>query len=136
MEVQWRSTHRKILSIPTDPSLWTSLSSVDLLGQQVRAAPFDTLLLFLCAHGARHQWDRLKYDGGTRSTLPARMSRESVGVLAIHLPKDWTCLVVLRDLGRRQGPVIEGHHERIPLERTIQCSLVADEERKTCVPAA
>lgn len=61
LDLQWGSTTRKALSVPVDGSFWDIRTTIDVLGRPVRAIPADMLFLFICAHGSRHFWDRLKW---------------------------------------------------------------------------
>lgn len=61
LDLQWGSTTRKALSVPIDGSFWDTEATIEILGRSVRAIPPDMLFLFICAHGSRHYWDRLKW---------------------------------------------------------------------------
>lgn len=61
IDLQWGTTYRKALSVPVETSLWETGDRVNILGRDVKAIPPDLLFLFVCAHGARHHWDRLKW---------------------------------------------------------------------------
>jgi hypothetical protein len=61
VDLQWGSTSMVALSIPLDEEFWRSGVQLQIAGQTVRAIAAEDLMLFLCAHGSRHEWDRLKW---------------------------------------------------------------------------
>lgn len=61
VDLQWASTYLKALSIPMDEDFWDRTQVVEIAGRALPALAPEVLFLFLCAHGARHHWDRLKW---------------------------------------------------------------------------
>ena len=61
VDLQWGSTSMVALSIPLDEEFWRSGVQLQIAGRTVRAIEAEDLMLLLCAHGSRHQWDRLKW---------------------------------------------------------------------------
>lgn len=58
LELHWKLSG-KHFSLPLEMSrLWKQLEVVNLAGIDVNAFPFNTLLIYLCLHGARHCWER------------------------------------------------------------------------------
>lgn len=61
VELHWELTSWRSL-FPVDPeSLWTRLEPVSVAGRTLYTLPARELLLYLCAHGAKHQWQRLQW---------------------------------------------------------------------------
>jgi hypothetical protein len=61
VEMHWTIAERQF-AFPLDPeSLWDGIETVSLSGRPVPSLRPETLLLCLCAHGARHRWDRLMW---------------------------------------------------------------------------
>lgn len=59
VEIHWRLTPG-YFSFPLAPEwLWQRVNHTDLGGRAVPALPPEELLLFLCAHGTKHLWERL-----------------------------------------------------------------------------
>jgi hypothetical protein len=59
VEIHWRIVQRSY-SFPLEPDhLWERCISIPLDGRDVLAFSPEDLLLILCAHGAKHGWDRL-----------------------------------------------------------------------------
>lgn len=61
--------------------LWERLEQVSLLGTRVRNFPPEGLLLFLCAHGAKHGWERLEWICGVAELLRTREGLDWARVL-------------------------------------------------------
>lgn len=72
-----------------DPEiLWRSLRPVRLAGREVPNLTLESLLLFLCVHGAKHLWSRLMWLGDV-----ARLTRRDPDwVLALQLATDAECV--------------------------------------------
>ena len=61
VELHWELTSWRSF-FPLDPeSLWTRLEPVTVAGRTLYTLPANELLLYLCAHGAKHQWQRLQW---------------------------------------------------------------------------
>lgn len=61
VELHWELTSWRSL-FPLDPeSLWDRLDPVSVAGRTVYTLPPHDLLLYLCAHGAKHRWERLQW---------------------------------------------------------------------------
>ena len=61
VELHWAVTSSTFY-FPLDPvALWQSLETVVLLDKPVHTLSREHLLLILCAHGAKHHWDRLAW---------------------------------------------------------------------------
>jgi hypothetical protein len=59
LELHW-SFIQKWLSYAVDPEeIWARSQPLDLLGEPTRIVSIADLLPFLCAHGAKHHWERL-----------------------------------------------------------------------------
>jgi hypothetical protein len=59
VDLQWRLVD-PCFSFPLDDErLWEGMRSVSLAGAAVRSFAPEVLLLMLCAHGAKHAWQRL-----------------------------------------------------------------------------
>lgn len=62
VELHWGLQEQKFFSSTFDPeSWWERLESVTIGGVGVMAPSRVDMLLFLCAHGAKHCWERLKW---------------------------------------------------------------------------
>ena len=59
IDLHWRAVPAYFASALDTISLWDSLTSTLLAGRQIPDLPTEHLLLFLCAHGAKHGFDRL-----------------------------------------------------------------------------
>jgi len=58
LELHWKLSGGHF-SLPLEMNrLWKQLETVNLAGIDVGAFPFNTLLIYLCLHGARHCWER------------------------------------------------------------------------------
>ena len=58
LELHWKLSGGHF-SLPLEMNrLWKHLKTVNLAGVEVGAFPFNTLLIYLCLHGARHCWER------------------------------------------------------------------------------
>ena len=58
LELHWKLSGGHF-SLPLEMNrLWKQLETVNLAGMEVGAFPFNTLLIYLCLHGARHCWER------------------------------------------------------------------------------
>ena len=58
VEMHWKLSGRHF-SMPLEMNqLWHQLETVKLAGMDVSAFSFNTLLIYLCLHGARHSWER------------------------------------------------------------------------------
>jgi hypothetical protein len=61
VELHW-AVASSTFYFPLDPAaLWEHLETVVLLNTPVRTLRREHLLLILCAHGAKHHWDRLAW---------------------------------------------------------------------------
>ncbi|MDQ6701133.1 MAG: nucleotidyltransferase family protein [Acidobacteriota bacterium] len=62
LEIHWGFQEEKFLGANLSPDgWWDRLEPSSLGGQQVLGPPRQDLLIFLCAHGAKHVWNRLKW---------------------------------------------------------------------------
>lgn len=61
IELHWRITPRYFYFPLRMNRLWDDLDEVALAGKTVRALPAEELLLILCVHGSKHQWERLNW---------------------------------------------------------------------------
>jgi hypothetical protein len=59
IDVHWRLMPRYFPSVFDRISGWESLRTVPLAGRVIQTLAPETLLLFLCAHGAKHMFERL-----------------------------------------------------------------------------
>jgi hypothetical protein len=61
LELHWHLVEHGF-SCPIDmPGLWARLSETNLLNQTVPTLAAEDLLLYLCLHGTKHQWERLEW---------------------------------------------------------------------------
>lgn len=61
VELHWELTSWRSL-LPLDPeTLWNRLEPVTIAGRAAYTLPAHDLFLYLCAHGAKHQWQRLQW---------------------------------------------------------------------------
>jgi hypothetical protein len=61
VELHWTLlSHHLALDMPSH-ELWKSSISVSIAGRNVRTLDRSTLFLFLCAHGAKHEWERFRW---------------------------------------------------------------------------
>lgn len=59
VELHW-SFIQKWLSYEIDPAeVWSRAENYEVLGERTQVVAFEDLLPFLCAHGAKHHWERL-----------------------------------------------------------------------------
>ncbi len=62
VEIHWGFQEEKFLCSKMNPeSWWDRLEPLSMGGQEIPVPPPQDLLLFLCAHGAKHVWNRLKW---------------------------------------------------------------------------
>lgn len=61
LELQWKVIPLPAAFPPDDLDWWRQLPTLHLGGRQLPALPPETLLLILCAHGAKHLWARLSW---------------------------------------------------------------------------
>ena len=74
--------------------LWRSLRPVRLAGREVAVLAPESLMLFLCVHGAKHMWSRLQWLGDV-----ARL---------VQTGPDWTAVMALAAETRCERPVLLG----------------------------
>lgn len=74
--------------------LWRSQNSIQIAGQPVPVLSQESLLLFLCVHGAKHMWSRLQWLGDL-----ARLIRSSL---------DWTLALSLATEAKCERPLLLG----------------------------
>jgi hypothetical protein len=106
--------HWKILrdhAFPFDvKGLWNRMEPVSLAGREVMSLPMKDVLLVHCAHGSKHQWERLEWIVGLSSLLEARCAKvdwESLIAQARSLGSERMLLLGLalaRDLGTTMLP--------------------------------
>ncbi len=61
LELHWRLTERYLsVHLPVE-RLWERLAPVPLAGRMVPAFAPEDLLLYLCIHGGKHEWERLEW---------------------------------------------------------------------------
>src|SRR5262249_22989147 len=71
VELHWKFAQR--YHLPPDPgAFWGRLEGASLCGRPVRAFSAVDLLLILCAHGAKHGWERLAWVCDVARHLAAR----------------------------------------------------------------
>ncbi len=59
LDLHWSLLPRRYSFAPTPLSVWAAPARVELGGRAVPTLPAHKLLLFLCLHGAKHNWTRL-----------------------------------------------------------------------------
>jgi len=61
VELHWTLlSHHLALDLPAD-DLWNSATSIEIAGRELRTLDRVSLFLFLCAHGAKHEWERFRW---------------------------------------------------------------------------
>ncbi len=61
LELHWRLTERYLsVHLPVE-RLWKRLAAAPLAGRTVAAFAPEDLLLYLCIHGGKHEWERLEW---------------------------------------------------------------------------
>jgi hypothetical protein len=63
IEIHWELLHTRLRGRAAIGSVWNSVTRSELAGQPTLALPAKELLLLLCIHGQRHDWERLKWIG-------------------------------------------------------------------------
>jgi hypothetical protein len=72
VELHWELTSWRSW-VPADPeSLWDRLEPVCVAGRTLYTLSENDLLLYLCAHGAKHQWERLQWSCDIAELCQAR----------------------------------------------------------------
>jgi hypothetical protein len=61
VELHWGVANKMFVSPLECEEFWQRLEKIHILDTAICALPPETLFLFLCHHGANHQWDRLKW---------------------------------------------------------------------------
>lgn len=62
VEIHWGLQEEKFLSAALGPEhWWRRMETIQIAGSAVVIPSRADLLLFLCAHGAKHRWERLKW---------------------------------------------------------------------------
>lgn len=69
LELHWRCD---LWTPELSEELWSGCRQVDWMGVRIKCPAEDALLLFLCDHGARHKWMRLKWLGDVAMLLSQR----------------------------------------------------------------
>lgn len=69
LELHWRC---ELWTPELSEKLWGGCRPVDWIGVRIKCPAEDALLLFLCDHGARHKWMRLKWLGDVAMLLSQR----------------------------------------------------------------
>jgi hypothetical protein len=59
IELHWKFLEG-FLSVPFDDGLWSRLCTVELEGRKIKSFSPEYLVLYLCAHGAKHRWSELR----------------------------------------------------------------------------
>lgn len=62
IEIHWGLQEEKFFSADLRPERWWErMESVEIAGSRVATPCLADTALFLCAHGAKHRWERLKW---------------------------------------------------------------------------
>ncbi len=61
IDLHWSVLRKHYTFTPTEKILWTKLDRVNFAEQSVATLSPEHLLLFLCAHGSKHNWSRLAW---------------------------------------------------------------------------
>lgn len=102
VELHWRLTNNPRLLPPT---IMTSRQTVDLGGIAVNTLGDDDLLLYLCVHGAKHLWFRLKWLADIYALLAGQSPEELAAffgrgaIAGLHVPVGQTLLMLNRVYG-------------------------------------
>jgi hypothetical protein len=80
IEVHWDLLHRRLRGREGIEPVWQSVTRSELAGQPVLALPVEQLLLFLCIHGHRHEWERLKWIGDVGRLIVAHPDLDWPGI--------------------------------------------------------
>jgi hypothetical protein len=99
IDLQWGITFDRYLSFPLDfDRLWQRLQPVSLLGATLRDIPPEDLLLFLCVHGCRHEWERLEWICDVAELIRAKPDLNWDQVIA-QADRTDTCRMLLLGVG-------------------------------------
>lgn len=61
IDIHWQLFRPVYNRLCDDGGLWERAQNITLAGAQVKCLGWEDLLLFLCVHGAKHEWMRLKW---------------------------------------------------------------------------
>ncbi|HKV49583.1 MAG TPA: nucleotidyltransferase family protein [Gemmatimonadaceae bacterium] len=61
LEVHWALGRRGLGSLRREDWAWTNATTVSLLGRSLPALNTGALIVYLCAHGAKHNWSTLQH---------------------------------------------------------------------------
>ncbi len=61
VDLHWRSLPPYFASAMDGVDLWNSLETVELAGQSIQTLQPEALLIYLCAHGSKHMFERLAW---------------------------------------------------------------------------
>lgn len=102
LDLHWKLLPGYFAPLFGTDQLWRDLRTVSLGGRSVRTLSDENLLLFLCAHGSKHRWERLGWlcdvalivNGGEIDwelvMARARQQRvERMVLLGLHLVSHW-----------------------------------------------
>lgn len=59
LEIHWALGRRGLGSLRREDWAWTNTTTVSLLGRSLPALDAGALIVYLCAHGAKHNWSQL-----------------------------------------------------------------------------
>lgn len=82
VELHWRLAEYPLLGGFSNEALWDNCSNTRMRGHDVRMIPLADLLLFLCAHGAKHRWWYLKWHCDVAELLRSHPDIDWTAVLA------------------------------------------------------
>jgi putative nucleotidyltransferase-like protein len=85
IELHHRLSDNPVL-LPCDfDTLWRERQEVEIAGATVAGLPRDKLALYLCAHGAGHCWEELRWLLDFAATLPEQNSSRAAVQMAEHV---------------------------------------------------
>lgn len=94
VDIQWETAPEDFPFRFDTSLLWRSRSSIQIAGQPVPILSGESLLLFLCVHGAKHMWSRLQWLGDL-----ARL---------VSSPLDWALALSLAAEAKCERPLLLG----------------------------
>jgi hypothetical protein len=80
VELHWALLSRHLRCDIDVDELWREARSVECAGQEIRVIAPEHLFLFICAHGAKHEWERLRWICDV-AQLSERLTNDEVSVV-------------------------------------------------------